>query len=142
MDVDHFKQVNDRFGHLIGDAAIQQAGAVLFDVFSQVDGIVGRLGGDEFVCILPMGLPEAMALIEQARVRIGISPVPSPIGPIAMTCSFGLAAWPKGMDIDEALRQADEALYAAKAAGRNQIKQSDGTPAETLLRLLRSARRN
>ncbi len=142
MDVDHFKQVNDRFGHLIGDAAIQQAGAVLFDVFSQVDGIVGRLGGDEFVCMLPMGLPEAMALIEQARVRIGISPVPSPIGPIAMTCSFGLAAWPKGTDIDEALRQADEALYAAKAAGRNQIKQSDGTPAETLSRLLRSARRN
>jgi len=89
-----------------------------------------------------MGLPEAMALIEQARVRIGISPVPSPIGPIALTCSFGLAAWTKGTGIEEALRQADTALYAAKAAGRNQIKQSDGKPAETLSRLLRSGRRN
>ncbi len=142
MDVDHFKQVNDRYGHLIGDAAIQQAGVVLFDAVSQVDGIVGRLGGDEFVCMLPLPLPEAMILIDQARVRIGISPVPSPIGPIALTCSFGLATWPRGTGIDEVLRLADTALYAAKAAGRNQIKQSDGKPAETLSQLLRSGRRN
>ena len=142
MDIDHFKQVNDRYGHLVGDAAIQQAGAVLFDAVSPVDGIVGRLGGDEFVCMLPLELPEAMALIDQARVRIGISPVPSPIGPIALTCSFGLAAWPWGTGIDEALRQADTALYAAKAAGRNQIRQDEGKPAGRLSRLLRSGRRS
>lgn len=141
MDVDHFKQVNDRYGHLIGDAAIQQAGAVLFDAVSQVDGLVGRLGGDEFVCMLPMPLPEAMSLIDQARVRIGISPVPSPIGPIALTCSFGVAPWPRGTDIDEALRQADTALYAAKAAGRNQVRQAEGKPAGALSRLLRSGGR-
>ncbi|MCU0885042.1 MAG: GGDEF domain-containing protein [Beijerinckiaceae bacterium] len=141
MDIDCFKQVNDRYGHMVGDAAIQQAGAVLIDAAGQADGVAGRLGGDEFVCMLPLPLADAMTLIEQARVRISISPVPSPIGPIALTCSFGLAAWPRGTSIDEALRQADTALYAAKAAGRNQTRQSEARPAGALSRTLRSDRR-
>ncbi|ADH89607.1 diguanylate cyclase [Ancylobacter novellus DSM 506] len=127
-DLDHFKSINDRFGHAAGDEVIRAFGGVLAERAS-VGALCGRIGGEEFCLLLPEGdVGEAQRRIEAVRSamdRLRYALVP---GEIRVTASFGLAVTGRGEHIDEALRRADLALYAAKAAGRDRHMLAQDAP--------------
>lgn len=125
VDLDLFKQVNDEFGHLVGDRVLQQVVALL-----QVDlppqAFCARYGGEEFVLVLPgMSAREAVVQLELARARVADHPWPTIAPRLGVTISVGLAhvigTGPERFDAEVPLRLADEALYAAKRAGRNAV---------------------
>ncbi len=124
VDVDCFKQVNDRHGHGLGDDVIRHVASVLFDLANEMCGFVSRLGGDELVCVLPLPVGEAEAAAQAARIRIATAPVAGALGPVMVTCSFGVAPWGEAGNFDAAMHEADRALYAAKQAGRNRVRQA------------------
>ena len=122
VDLDHFKRVNDAYGHRAGDQALQAtAQALARSVRSDID-FVGRLGGEEFVALLGAVDEEtARGAAESARAAIAAMRVATPNGEIAVTASIGCTPLVAGDSVSAALQRADEALYAAKRAGRNQI---------------------
>jgi len=118
-DIDHFKAINDRFGHHAGDQVLQRLGALLRANCRATD-IVARIGGEEFVVVLPnTTAAEGFELAERLRRRIaetGTGPGPGP----SITCSFGVAGLhDQDADVWAGLQRADRQLYAAKHAGRN-----------------------
>ena len=120
-DLDHFKEINDQHGHLVGDEVLREAAKRLRATFRRGDS-VGRYGGEEFVA-LAVGclMHDAVALAERFRENIGRTPFETSVGPIDVTTSVGLAVIP-GLDTSrELFKAADEALYRAKAAGRNTV---------------------
>jgi diguanylate cyclase (GGDEF)-like protein len=122
VDLDHFKRVNDVYGHGAGDHALQAAAqALVRSVRADVDW-VGRLGGEEFV-VLIAGADDKTAdrAAESARTAIATLLVAMPVGEIALTASIGMTSLIVGDSVASALQRADEALYAAKRAGRNQV---------------------
>ncbi|MEM8766852.1 MAG: GGDEF domain-containing protein [Pseudomonadota bacterium] len=133
LDIDHFKQVNDRHGHEAGDRVLKEIGGLLKQVFRDSD-YLSRWGGEEFlVALTNTNVAEATAVLErlrtQTRTLTDLS-VPS------VTLSVGIAEWRPGMEIAPALKEADLALYEAKAAGRNMlIAAGDRTGAETVVRI-------
>ncbi len=137
VDLDHFKRVNDVYGHRAGDQALQAAAEALArSVRGDVD-FVGRLGGEEFVVLLAAADEEtARRAAESARAAIAAMRVAAPNGEIAVTASIGYTPLAAGDTVSTALQRADEALYAAKRAGRNQIASrapnADERPAATV----------
>jgi len=129
IDIDHFKNVNDNFGHLTGDQILSQVGKRLQQNLRQQD-LAGRFGGEEFTIILPETLLSG-ALILAERIRESISSQPFLINKIThwITISIGVAECNnQRMTSSELLEQADLALYQAKNNGRNQtIGQAPGT---------------
>jgi diguanylate cyclase (GGDEF)-like protein len=132
LDLDHFKLVNDRYGHLAGDQVLSELGATLLAEVRDHD-VVGRYGGEEFVVLLAATEGEdlrstAGAVADRIRRRIDdMRPeVPAPGGPVVLddvSVSVGVATYPAdGTDLDRLLEVADTALYAAKAAGRNLVR--------------------
>jgi two-component system cell cycle response regulator len=125
FDVDHFKRINDTVGHLAGDSVLRQMGALLEDAVRKVD-IVARYGGEEFVAILPETSADgATTFAERLRERIALQSFD--IGSqrvLRLTVSIGIATFPSvGVaSTDDLINRADEALYRAKAAGRNQVR--------------------
>jgi|GEM_PF-1765459 len=121
FDVDRFKEVNDRFGHAVGDALLVGTAAAAQSALREGDLLV-RLGGDEFLVLLP-GVTGPEAAVVAERVRRAIDAAGNVVAPGAgVTCSFGVAALPGDADRpDDLLRRADEALYAAKAGGRGRV---------------------
>lgn len=122
-DLDHFKRVNDTYGHECGDLVLREVGALLRSSVRESD-IACRIGGEEFVLLLSeTGLQDAMAIAEKLRGLIGALTViyqDQPLGPI--TVSIGVAEYPRhGSSALLLLRAADSALYAAKTAGRNRV---------------------
>lgn len=119
IDIDHFKKINDKYGHTAGDAVLVALSARLKSVCIE-DEIICRFGGEEFVVFLPdTPLSEAVTVAEGMRSHIDDEDFPYTGN---VTISLGVASVRKnGNDINLALQQADEALYAAKSAGRNQI---------------------
>jgi len=119
-DLDHFKAVNDRFGHLAGDEVLRVFGA-LMKAHARASDIYCRYGGEEFMLVLPRMAPgEAIERAELLRESMGSRPVPFGESLIAVTASFGVATFPRdGRVGDELIAAADSALYAAKTAGRN-----------------------
>lgn len=123
-DLDHFKQVNDTYGHLAGDEVLKEtARRLLFSVRSY--DFVGRWGGEEFLVVLNNCDPAfSLARAEEICKTIGRNPVQTSGGPIPITMSLGLLVsqeW--GLrSVEELVHEADEALYAAKGAGRNCVK--------------------
>ena len=116
LDVDHFKEINDLYGHSIGDEALRAvAGEVGRDQL-----MVGRMGGDE-LCVLLEGHSEAeaSAAAEQLRARIAALSVKTTQGKTSLTCSLGVSELAPGDDVDGLIRNADLALYRAKRAGRD-----------------------
>lgn len=121
LDLDHFKKVNDTYGHEAGDCVLRAVATCLRAAVRGTD-TVGRFGGEEFCLILShTELPDAMLLAERVRKAIANLESATPAGPLSVTCSLGLAAYREGLETPDAiLAAADEALYAAKHGGRNQ----------------------
>jgi diguanylate cyclase (GGDEF)-like protein len=127
LDVDEFKQVNDRYGHPAGDRVLGQIARRLRQSFRDTD-LVCRWGGEEFAVLLPelaQGTPEeVLAILERARHAVGGRPItlgPGLASPM-VSVSGGLALYPTdGRDAAELLRRADASLYAAKRAGRDRV---------------------
>jgi len=120
IDADHFKAVNDRYGHPGGDAVLQHLAAILLDVFREVD-VVARIGGEEFAVLLPStDLAHALDLAERLCARVALDPVSFDGQAIVCTISAGVTVALDGhVGVDLLIKQADQALYAAKRAGRN-----------------------
>jgi diguanylate cyclase (GGDEF)-like protein len=119
LDIDHFKRVNDTYGHDAGDAALRFLADVLRDELRGVD-TAARYGGEEFAVILPQAsLDGALIVAERLRMRLETTEVPG-IGHI--TGSFGVATFPLNANSrDQLVSAADRALYEAKHGGRNRI---------------------
>lgn len=126
-DVDHFKAVNDRYGHLGGDEVLRTFGALLKH-HARGSDIYCRYGGEEFLLVLPgMAGKKAAARAELLRNMIETTPVGFGALTIAVTASFGVAVFPRdGQSCDELIAAADGALYAAKTAGRNRVSVCSG----------------
>ncbi len=127
LDLDHFKRVNDRHGHVVGDEVLVAVARSLRSVVREVD-FVARMGGEEFAVLMPeTELEGAIALAERLRVRVGTLPHIGDNGEsFHVTVSVGVAAWAVGRDPNQLLRVADAALYTAKNAGRNRVVSGDG----------------
>jgi len=126
IDIDHFKQVNDRHGHIAGDALLRETGAALRRVLRPGD-IAGRYGGDEFAVVCPAtGLDEAMSMAERYRAAVeGIS-LPQAPG-LTYSVSIGIApAQANHTRIEDWIHAADAALYEAKRRGRNRLMVAQG----------------
>ncbi len=122
LDIDHFKQINDTFGHRIGDLVLRDFATRVAPLLRKSD-IVGRIGGEEFILILPRtGLDNALLIVERmlAGVRSG-TPAPE-IPALSYTFSAGIAEALPGETADTLFQRADRALYAAKVSGRNQAR--------------------
>jgi diguanylate cyclase (GGDEF)-like protein len=121
MDVDYFKVYNDTYGHPAGDDILRQVATILHDTFRPQD-ITARYGGEEFVVILlDTGVEGAQLAAERCREAIEAAPWLH----CAITASFGAATFTKGIDAEDLLRSADQALYRAKATGRNRVVHAD-----------------
>jgi diguanylate cyclase (GGDEF)-like protein len=117
LDIDHFKQVNDRYGHLMGDQVLVQVAHLLRENTRGSD-VLARYGGEEFVIVLPgMTLAGAAEVCERLRERVHGFGWPLQM---ALSVSIGLAAAPPH-DLTALLGAADRALYSAKSGGRNRI---------------------
>jgi diguanylate cyclase (GGDEF)-like protein len=123
-DLDHFKSVNDTYGHLAGDDVLRETAKRLLSSVRSYD-LVGRYGGEEFLVVLNNCNPAyGPARAEELRKGIAQKPVQISSGAVPVTMSFGLLLSPEWgcLPLDDLLQQADAALYAAKAAGRNCVK--------------------
>jgi diguanylate cyclase (GGDEF)-like protein len=122
VDIDHFKRINDRFGHDRGDEVLKRVAAVVAGNLRASD-VFGRWGGEEFlIACQGTRIRDAARLAEKLRERLQLSEIEGPGGRIAVTASFGVALAPPGGPTAGALKRADEALYRAKEAGRNRVE--------------------
>ncbi|HYO82878.1 MAG TPA: diguanylate cyclase [Bryobacteraceae bacterium] len=130
-DLDHFKQINDTWGHDGGDAALRHSAIIMRDSLRPYDS-VGRYGGEEFLIVLPgTNLSNAAWLTDRVRVALRSDRVSFKGGGIAVTCSFGAtSAFGGRLSAREMISIADEALYTAKRNGRDQVVGRD--PVQTL----------
>lgn len=121
FDIDHFKRINDDYGHVVGDEVLVRVARSLQAGLRTTDGLA-RFGGEEFVVLLPETLvADAEGLAERMRVGLGGLRLPD-VADLRLTASVGLAQWMPNELRDEVLRRADNALYAAKHAGRNCLR--------------------
>jgi diguanylate cyclase (GGDEF)-like protein len=118
IDIDHFKEVNDHWGHDVGDVVLKAVG----DVLATADGPAGRVGGEEF-CVLLEGRPLREAHDEAERLRLAIEALRVTAGDdvVSVTASFGVAEQRVGESFEDFLKSGDVALYRAKSGGRNRI---------------------
>jgi diguanylate cyclase (GGDEF)-like protein len=132
IDVDHFKRVNDEFGHETGDAVLYGLADRLTQNIRRLD-ILGRLGGEELgVCMPGLALSEGVAMAERLRRAVAAMPFETPNGPIAITVSIGVAMFQNGDNWTEVIKLADMAMYAAKRRGRNRVMTLPSATRETL----------
>lgn len=134
IDIDHFKQVNDRHGHLVGDEALRAVATILRSTIRTKD-VIGRFGGEEFVIALPdTDLDDATVTADRLRSAVAASPLAAMCAgaldepgldpdTFRLTVSIGVAVYPAdGTTVDNLLLRADRAMYAAKAAGRDRVR--------------------
>ena len=122
LDIDHFKQVNDRYGHMVGDEMLRHVGRVIQGSLRRYD-LAARFGGEEFAVLLPnTGREAAHRVAARIRERLETEEVEIAEGRmLAVTASLGVAERAPGEEISELIRRADEALYRAKHEGRNRV---------------------
>ncbi len=122
-DLDHFKVVNDSYGHHVGDLALKAFAKTLADE-ARAGDIIGRIGGEEFAVLLPWtDTSTCLEVIERLRLEVEANPVEAGRVPFSITASFGVAqVGPHHETVHDALRDADQALYEAKRAGRNRVE--------------------
>jgi two-component system cell cycle response regulator len=120
-DIDHFKQINDKYGHLSGDDVLRGFSRILRESLRPYDS-AGRIGGEEFLLVLPIKGPnDSVSSFDRLRARIAESKIPTRSGVLSITASFGVASASAGSKADQMLEAADAALYRAKNAGRNRV---------------------
>jgi two-component system, cell cycle response regulator len=128
LDIDHFKKINDGYGHQQGDLVLARVAGTLLSHLRNYD-IPARYGGEEFVVILPdSSLKDAMMVAERLRTAVSDMTFPLPMNGLKVTASFGVAAYsPSGANtVDALIREADAALYVAKSGGRNRVVAAPG----------------
>lgn len=119
MDIDRFKQVNDRYGHHVGDEALRLFATVCRDVF-RISDVVSRWGGEEFLALLPAtGIAEGQRVAQRLHAALAAAAVPGTAPPLHLSVSVGLANLDPARPLDLTLRALDAALYTAKNQGRN-----------------------
>ncbi|HEX7597580.1 MAG TPA: GGDEF domain-containing protein [Polyangia bacterium] len=123
-DLDHFKRVNDTYGHGAGDFVLHVFGERLMGALREAD-LAGRIGGEEFLMVLPeTDLSGARPFAERLRKAINSMPVPLPSGPLNITCSLGIAERTAAdLEAGQLLARADSAMYQAKTGGRDRVCQ-------------------
>jgi len=127
FDLDHFKTINDGYGHSVGDDVLAGVGETLREALRASD-FGGRYGGEEFLMLLP-GTDAAGALNAAEKLRAAIEALEFQHPELTVGASFGIATYPlDALDADGLLRMADRALYSAKAKGRNRVELVDGPP--------------
>lgn len=123
IDLDNFKDVNDTYGHAVGDVVLREAAARIVENFRE-EQLTGRFGGEEFVVLLPYTTPQqALTAVERVRRALSATPIAVPDGPeITITLSAGIA--PLGDDnlVEKAIDLADKAMYRAKSLGRDRVE--------------------
>jgi diguanylate cyclase (GGDEF)-like protein len=130
LDIDHFKKVNDTYGHLQGDVVLNKVALQLQKELRSYD-IAARYGGEEFVALLPDAMPkEALFVAERIRQAIQGSKFSGALASLAITVSMGIATLPApdGTTVDNFIKMADDALYQAKANGRNRVEYLTNIP--------------
>lgn len=121
LDIDHFKNLNDTYGHVVGDAVLRQVAAALRECGREYD-TVARYGGEEFAAVLP-GCSSALALQVAERLRRAVEEAGTDV---PVTASAGVATYPyDGVDAESLLQAADQALYASKRSGRNTVRSAE-----------------
>jgi diguanylate cyclase (GGDEF)-like protein len=128
LDIDHFKRINDVFGHDIGDQAIAAVAQAILTEGAEA----GRLGGEEFALLLEgRTIEEGVVIAERLRMRTSALRFETAHGIMTLSCSFGVSERKQGESVDDLLKRADVALYAAKTGGRNRVIAADAmtTPA-------------
>jgi diguanylate cyclase (GGDEF)-like protein len=120
-DIDHFKKINDTYGHQTGDDVLCGIAAILKEILRNYDS-VGRMGGEEFLLVIPlMAESDCASLFERLRNRIAGSKIPTRSGDLEVTISIGVTCVVAANTVDAILELADEAMYKAKNGGRNQV---------------------
>ncbi len=135
VDVDHFKQVNDTHGHLVGDAVLREVTKRLLGSVRTYD-FIGRYGGEEFLIIIPScDPPDVRVGAERLRHAVADRPIETSVGPITSTISIGAASAPLAdeatSELEALLKASDDALYRAKNSGRNRVEIALTTRAAT-----------
>jgi diguanylate cyclase (GGDEF)-like protein len=121
FDIDHFKRLNDTYGHNAGDMVLTQLAVKLKAALRDYD-IACRYGGEEFLVVSPeTDLEQALRLAERLRVTIASTSFSTESAELPVTVSIGVTLWQQDDTIEKAIARADEALYQAKAGGRNQV---------------------
>lgn len=139
LDVDHFKRINDSYGHGFGDDVLV---AITREILEE-GSTLGRLGGEEFAVLLDkVQLDDAVEIAERMRTRVRGLKFKRELEVISVTCSFGVSQWQSGDQIDCLLRRADVALYKAKTEGRDRVlsatSMSDSANYDSLTSIVRS----
>jgi diguanylate cyclase (GGDEF)-like protein len=122
LDLDHFKMINDHFGHDGGDQVLVHFSSCMRDVLRDRD-VTGRVGGEEFLFVMPgASMDQAAAAVERLRAHLRDQRLR--VGDVTMryTFSAGIAEWAPGKTLQGLYKEADQALYAAKSAGRDQAR--------------------
>src|ERR1700742_1002504 len=127
FDIDHFKSINDRFGHPAGDEILKLFSAVVMNNLRLSD-LSGRIGGEEFAALLPCPLEEGVIVAERVREAFEASGIVCDEGPVDTTVSIGVAGGPAGTELEVLLAAADTALYQAKRGGRNRVEAAEELP--------------
>lgn len=124
MDLDYFKQVNDTWGHSVGDSVLVRASSAMMANLREADRF-GRYGGEEFLAIfVDTTLDEASVVAERLRAAVAAVEIPELPGETGLTVSIGLAEWQRGDDPETLTDRADRALYEAKRKGRNRVSRA------------------
>jgi len=132
LDIDHFKKVNDQYGHLTGDDVLEKTAALVRRSIRDTD-TVGRYGGEEFIFVLPKAnLPSGLKVAERIRKTIETTEMEDSEGNVfGITVSQGLSSYKPGEDEHSLISRADDALYRAKQNGRNRVETSPGLEKES-----------
>ncbi|MGY8681664.1 GGDEF domain-containing protein [Bradyrhizobium sp. UFLA05-153] len=127
FDIDHFKSINDRFGHPAGDEMLKLFSTVVTTNL-RISDLSGRIGGEEFAALLPCSLEEGVLVAERVREAFETSGIVVDEGPVDTTVSIGVAGGPAGTELEVLLAAADTALYQAKRGGRNRVEAAEELP--------------
>jgi diguanylate cyclase (GGDEF)-like protein len=127
FDIDHFKSINDRFGHPAGDEILKLFATVVVSTL-RISDLSGRIGGEEFAALLPCSLEEGVIAAERVREVFAASGIAVEEGPVDTTVSIGVAGGPAGTELEVLLAAADTALYQAKRSGRNRVEAAEELP--------------
>jgi diguanylate cyclase len=122
MDIDHFKRINDNYGHLAGDKVLKIVASELSSRLRKTD-FIARFGGEEFVLLIPSTpVDGGRQMVETLRAAVAACPFHFKNEPVTITLSAGLTAFAAGESADKVFERADQALYSAKRGGRDRIE--------------------